>query len=80
MKAQNEANPFEQGVEHAASSLCDLIDQLSPETKALWDSAGDRVFDVCFEANTDKIVIINFLTPVTVNRMVELGVRLAVSV
>lgn len=75
-----ESDPFEQGIERSASELCDLLESLDGKAKSVWYAAGDRVFDVGLDANLDRTVVINFLSPETMDRMGKLGVRLAVSV
>ena len=70
----------EYSVDGIASELCDLLDKLEPASKELWMSALERVFDVGLDANLDRRCIIEFLSPQTMRKMSELGIRLAVSV
>lgn len=80
LKSIDSSQPLDQGIEQFASGFCDVLDRLGHKAKGLWDSAGERVFDVGLDANLKRIVIINFLSPETMNRLAGLGIRLAVSV
>lgn len=63
-----------------ATGLCELIESLPESAKALWIRADDRVLDVGLEANFDRQVTLNLLTPETAGRIANVGARLAVSV
>ena len=79
-KRVRSGDPFEQGIDDSAIRLCDLIDNLAPKAKEIWNSANEKIFDIGLDANLDRKVIIKLLSPATMKRMSELGVRLAVSV
>lgn len=58
-------------------AFCELIEGLSPASRALWDSSRDRVIDLGYEVWHSKDRTDDRLSFSTINRMAGLGIDLA---
>ena len=58
-------------------AYCDLVGSLSPENRALWDSARERVIDLGYEVTSGADRATERFSPETLRRMADLDIHLA---
>ena len=73
------AQAFYAGPDETIEGYCCLIENLSPETKAIWDSCFARVFDIGFECGSSPHRYRFELRPLTLNRVAAIGASIAFS-
>ena len=67
------------GPDETIEGYCSLIENLSSESKAIWDSCFVRVFDIGFECGTSPSRYRFELRPLTITRVAAIGASVAFS-
>lgn len=66
--------------EEAVNGFCELIENLSPQAKKIWDGCFKRILDVGIEAGDMPRPFMLEISSPTLNRISALGISLMVSV